>query len=227
MKSDPLINRTNIPLPEPQVSRSNRRGQKFVLKTLPEHYHQVLFKYIQLAAGQILSDFDQSALTSCLKVKRLRRRQYFLQEGDACKYIGFLVKGATKMYSINVRGQESVVSLNMENDWVTDFESFFEGSQSSFHIEAVEEVELVLFDRSQLSQLLQKVPAFTQMFYQFQLKQMIMFQKRINSSLSMTAEERYSDLIRSKPEFAIRFSQNILACYLGIKPETLSRIRRQ
>lgn len=228
MNTDSLINSVNTqPYSEFNKNRENRQAQKIVLRSIPEHYYQALFKYIQLAAGQILTEIDRGALTGCLKFKKLRRRQYFLQEGDACKYIAFLVKGATKMYSINVRGQESVIALNMENDWVTDFESFFEGSQSNFHIEAVEEVELVLFDRAQLFVLIEKVPAFTQMFNQFQLKQMIMFQKRINSSLSMTAEERYLDLISTKPEFAIRFSQNILACYLGIKPETLSRIRKQ
>ncbi|MET3980307.1 CRP-like cAMP-binding protein [Mucilaginibacter sp. UYP25] len=198
-----------------------------VLKPLIDHNNWMFFKYIQAVTGQALNDDEERIISNNLKIKKLRKRQFFLQAGDACRYLGFIVKGATKMYSINERGQESIITFCMENDIITDMESFLDGKESCYHIEALEDLEMVVFERNQLFQLLVSVPALNLMFCQFQMRQLIDSQKRINASLSMNAEERYMDLLSSRPDYSQRFSQNMLACYLGLKPETLCRIRKR
>ncbi|QEM14474.1 Crp/Fnr family transcriptional regulator [Mucilaginibacter rubeus] len=188
--------------------------------------HWDLFKYISAVSGMPLNDHHKSLITETVKLKKLRKRQYFLQEGDVCKYIGFIIKGATRMFSVNERGQESIVAFGLENSWIVDQESFKNTDCSAYHIEAMEDTEMLIMNLTQLEYLTGTVPPFAAMYSQFQLQQLIYNQKRINAALSMTAEERYYDLLKNKPQYSQRFSQNMIACYLGVKPETLSRIRK-
>lgn len=197
------------------------------VRTLANVNHFALFKHIATVTGFTLSEQEKALIAENVKLKKLRKRQYFLQEGDICKYIGFVVRGSTRMFSINERGQESIISFGIENCWVADHESFRNGGFSTFHIEALEDAELLIMNCSQLDMLMKSVPSLGMLFRNYQVEQMIDCQKRINAALSMTAEERYIDLINSKPHYAQRFSQNMLACYLGVKPETLSRIRNR
>jgi CRP-like cAMP-binding protein len=196
------------------------------VRTMAGPAHWDLFKYISASSGMTLSDQHKYLITETVKLKRLRKRQYFLQEGDVCKYLGFIIKGATRMFSVNERGQESIVAFGLENSWVTDQESFKNVDYSCYHIEALEDTEMLIINPSQLEYLANAIPAFAAMYSKFQLQQLIYNQKRINASLSMTAEERYYELLKSKPQYTQRFSQNMIACYLGVKPETLSRIRK-
>jgi CRP-like cAMP-binding protein len=197
------------------------------VKTLSGPAHWTFFKYITSVTGITLSDQDKAMITDNIRIKKLRRRQYFLQEGDVCKYMGFIIKGSVRMFSVNERGQESIISFALENSWVTDHDSFNNSASSAFHIEAMEDTELLIISCAQLQRMIDHLPALATMLRQYQVQQLIAAQKRINTALSMTGEERYYDLLKCKPEYAQRFSQNMLACYLGLKPETLSRIRKR
>jgi CRP-like cAMP-binding protein len=198
-----------------------------IVKPLSGPSHWTLFNYITSLTGIPLSELDKAVITENVKVKKLRKRQYFLQEGDVCKYMGFIVKGSVRMYSVNERGQETILSFGLENSWVTDQESFNRADYSVFHIEAMEDTEMLIVSGVQMQRMIAQVPVLAVMIREYQVQQLIAAQKRINVALSMTAEERYYDLLKYKPEYAQRFSQNMLACYLGLKPETLSRIRKR
>lgn len=233
IKSNPMFATTvtniaaqYLPFEAPGASAA-QPGQQVFLKPLTEHHERGFFQYIEMVSGQPLNATQRDLLAERLKVKRLRKRQYLLQQGDACKYLGFVKKGAVKMYGVNERGQESIIAFRIENELIADLESFFGGCESNCQIEALEDVELLLLDKQQMLFLLQEIPAFSCMFRHFQMQQMIECQNRINASLSMNAEERYLDLLSSRPGYAQRFSQNMLASYLGVKPETLSRIRNR
>jgi CRP-like cAMP-binding protein len=137
-----------------------------------------------------------------VKIKRLRKRQYFIQESDICRYIGFITKGAAKTYSKNEREQESILSFSMENDWLTDMENFLFVKELSFHIEVLEDLEMIILDRDQLFSLMAAIAAMDELICRFQIKQLIEPQKSINASLSITAEERYANLLTIKPAYA-------------------------
>jgi len=203
----------------------NKAIESILLK-LSCPYHWDLFTYITAMSGLTLSEAQKSLIVGSVKLRKLRKRQYFLQEGDICKYIGFITKGSTRMFSVNERGQESIVAFGLEHSWIADFSSFNGSNCSKYNIEATENTEMVVMNLDQLTGLIEEIPAFAIMFNQYQLQQMIYSQKRINAALSMTAEERYYDLLTNSPQYSQRFSQNMLACYLGVKPETLSRIRK-
>ena len=114
----------------------------------------------------------------------------------------------------------------MENWWLADFESFYLLTPSRFNIEALEDMEVLQSTNVQIEEFLKHIPAFSAMQNVISQNNTIATQKRMQTAMSYTAEERYEDLISNYPQFLQRFPQNMIASYLGISPETLSRIKK-
>jgi len=185
-----------------------------------------LFDYIQEISGKLLSEDDMRLLMTHFKPKKLRKRQYFLQEGDVCKYIGFVVKGSARTFTVDEKGHEHILKLSLENWWLADFESFYLLTPSRFNIEALEDLEVLQSTNAQIEEFLKDIPAFSAMASLINQNYTIANQKRMQAAMSYTAEERYEDLISNYPDFLKRFPQNMIASYLGLSRETLSRIRK-
>jgi len=174
----------------------------------------------------LLSENDKSLLMAHFKPKKLRKRQYFLQEGDVCRYIGFVTKGSARTFTVDEKGHEHILKLSLENWWLADFESFYKLTPSRFNIEALEDLEVLQSTNAEIEEFLKQIPAFLEMSSIIGQNYTIANQKRIQAAMSYTAEERYEDLIRNYPHFLKRFPQNMIASYLGLSRETLSRIRK-
>ena len=187
---------------------------------------KVFFDYIQKLSGEILSEDDKRVFIAHLKPRKLLKRQYFLQAGDVCKYTGFIVKGSAKTFTVNEKGQKYILKLSVENWWLADFESFYHLTPSRYNIEALEDLEVLQVTNAQVEEFFTPIPAFTAMQEVIKQNYAIANQKRVQAAISYTAEERYEDLINNYPHFIRRFPQNMIASYLGISPETLSRIRK-
>jgi len=187
---------------------------------------EAFFDYIQKISGKLLSEEDKHLLTVHFKPRKLRKRQYFLQEGDVCKYIGFIVKGSARTFTIDEKGHEHILKLSVENWWLTDFESFYLLTPSRFNIEALEELEILQSTNADIEEFLKHIPAFLAMSNVISQNNTIAAQKRIQA-ISYSAEERYEELIQNYPHFLQRFPQNMIASYLGLSSETLSRIRKK
>ena len=187
--------------------------------------YESLFRYIEDRSGLKLTDDEKALIESKFRPKTLRRRQYFLQEGEVSKNIAFVVKGSARMFSIDDKGHEHIVRFALENWWLADHESVNMLTPSRYHIEVLEETELLVISAANASELREQIKAFDLTVKAMDRQLAIATQKRIHSSLTMTAEERYDDLATNYPQFLQRFPQNMIASYLGISPETLSRIR--
>ena len=187
---------------------------------------EALFDYIQETSGKLLSEDDKHLLMAHFKPKKLRKRQYFLQEGDVCKYIGFVIKGSARTFTVDEKGHENILKLSLENWWLADFESFYLLTPSRFNIEALEDLEVLQSTNAQIEEFLKHIPAFSAMANVINQNYTIANQKRMQAAITYTAEERYEDLISNYPQFLKRFPQNMIASYLGLSPETLSRIRK-
>jgi CRP-like cAMP-binding protein len=159
--------------------------------------------------------------------KKLRKKQYLLQEGDVCKYTSFVEKGMLRTFTVDEKGNEPILQFSMEGWWIADIYSFLTDEPSPYNIEALEECELLLITRPSWDILLEKVPAFERYFRILIQNNLIATQRRLMSSLSETAEEKYTKLINNFPGCIQRVPQHMIASYLGITPETLSRIRSQ
>ena len=186
-----------------------------------------LRNYINNYTDSTISDEDFALVEQAFKFKKIRKRQYFLQEGDVCKYSAFITKGAMKQYTVDEDGHERIIRLGIENWWMNDFESFVMLTPSQYNIDAVEDSELLIITNEQMQSLRTQVPLLEVMTRMMDQKRAIAYERRIRVSISYTAEERYLDLQKTYPAFLQRFPQSMIASYLGISPETLSRIRKQ
>ena len=188
---------------------------------------EALFRYINDYTSTPLSESEFGSIKAALTPKKIKKKYFFLQEGDVCKYFAFIVKGAMRQYFIDEKGVEHTVHLGIENWWAGDRESWVMHAPSNYYIEAWEDCELLLITRYDTLKLMKQFPAFGEMVRKMDDRNNIASQKRIASHLSLTAEKRYIDFTHSHPNFLERFPQHVIASYLGITKDTLSRVRAQ
>ena len=186
-----------------------------------EQLFQKLDEKVQLTAEE-----KELAKTFFLP-KKLRKRQYLLQEGDVSKYVAFVEKGMLRSYKIDEKGTEHILQFAFEGWWISDQFSFLTGEPSQYNIDALEDSELLLLSKPAEEQLMDRLPKMERYFRILLQNHVIATQRRLVSSLSHTAEEKYNELIQSCPTIPQRVPQHMMASFLGITPETLSRIRRQ
>lgn len=159
--------------------------------------------------------------------KKLRKRRFLLQDGDPCKYTTFVEKGLLRSYTIDEKGSEHILQFAMQGWWSADLYSFLTGEPSEYNIEALEESELLLITKPSWDILLENVPAFERYFRILIQNNLIATQRRLMGTFSTTAEERYQKLLEDFPDISQRVPQHMIASYIGITRETLSRIRNQ
>lgn len=189
--------------------------------------HEVFFDYLKKYTSETISEHERALIKKALIPSKLRKRQYLLQEGDHCKNFAFIVKGAMRQYMVDEKGIEHVVRLGVEGWWMGDRESWVMHAPSLYNIDAWENSEMLLINRTNTLELIKKVPAFSEMIRLLDERNNIANQRRLTSSISGAAEKRYTDFIACYPELLGRFPQHIIASYLGISKDTLSRVKRQ
>jgi CRP-like cAMP-binding protein len=189
--------------------------------------YDVFRKYIDSYITSPISDEEFELVQQAWVPKKLRKKQYLVQEGDVCKYMAFICKGALRFYSVDDKGVEHIIRFGIENWWITDRESFLTGQPSVYNVDAVEDSEMLVVIKPALDELNRRSASFAELSRILEQRTFIAAQKRIHASISQSAEERYNDLQKINPSFIQRFPQNMIASYLGISPETLSRIRKQ
>jgi len=189
--------------------------------------YDAYFSYMGKFSPKPLTDEEKALITESFTPIRLRKRQYLLQAGDICKKFVFIVKGAMRMYSVDEKGFEHVVRLGIENWWIGDRESFVNHTPSRYHIDAFEHCELLAITFDNANELQTRVPAFSKMLSKLDERNQMANNRRLTSAISSTAEKRYTDFLECNPKFTDRFPQHIIASYLGINKDTLSRVKRQ
>ncbi len=174
-----------------------------------------------------ITEAEQDFCKTLFLPKKLRKKQYLLQEGDVCKYIVFVEKGLLRSYTIDNKGNEHILQFAMEGWWSADLYSFLTNEISSYHIEALEDCELLMITKTSWDLLLERVPVLERYFRVLLQNNLIATQRRLMGELSETAEEKYLKLVSAYPDIMQRVPQHMIASYLGITRETLSRIRSQ
>ena len=175
----------------------------------------------------LITDDEFNFAKTLFLPKKLRKKQYLLQEGDVCKYTAFVEKGMLRTFTVDEKGNEPILQFSMEGWWVADLYSFFTGEPSPYNIEALEDCEILLITQPSWEILLKKIPALERYFRILIQNNLIATQRRLIGAMSETAEEKYTKLINNFPGCIQRVPQHMIASYLGITRETLSRIRSQ
>ena len=186
---------------------------------------EVLFEHISKKIT--LTEEEEDKLKPFFIPKKYRKRQYMLQQGDICKYIAFVEKGMLRSYQVDDKGNEHVIQFAPEGWWIADNYSFLTGSPSNYDIDVLEDAEVLLITQASMEEMLQTIPAMERYMRILMQNSLISMQSRIACTLSSSAEERYQGVLKALPNIAQRVPQHMLASFLGITPETLSRVRKQ
>jgi CRP-like cAMP-binding protein len=184
-----------------------------------------LIQHINVKIDNKLTESHIDLLSEVFRFKKLRKHQYLIQSGDICKTVAFVVKGALKKYTIDNTGKENILELYVENWWAGDKESFLIGTPTPYYIDAYEDTELLVLSKETFTNNINKLPFLSQLNNVLTEKNSFQLVKRLHSSQTLTAEQRLEQLQNTNPDFLQRFPQHIIASYLGMTKETLSRIR--
>ncbi len=181
--------------------------------------------YNYLSDSLSKSEIDQ--LSKFLVEKRIGKGEILLQAGSVCNHSFFVEEGLLRSFSIDKQGKEHVIQFAPENWIISDRSSLLFQEPSEFFIDAVENTTLIMFDEEfvvKASELSAKYRSFNQKALNNHIRHQ---QRRINRLLSATAEERYLNFIQLYPNITLRVPQWMIASYLGITPESLSRVRKE
>ncbi|MBT33291.1 MAG: cyclic nucleotide-binding protein [Thalassobius sp.] len=173
-----------------------------------------------------ITDEDAQKFLSLTKEKTVKRNEFFIREGDTAKYIAFVLSGILYTYYVNEKGEKHIVQIALETHWVSDLASFLSGAPADFNVQAIEEAKLLILSKADFEKACQNIKGFERYFRILVQKAYVHAQKRISKIYGNSAEERYLELLESAPDIMQRVPQHYIASYLGIKPQSLSRIRK-
>jgi len=169
---------------------------------------------------------DELAFVETMFVPATLHAHALLQRaGDVAKHSAFVVKGCLRKYVIDAQGKEHIVQFAPETWWAADAASLTSGAPSQYFIDAIEDSDVLLLDPRSHETLIDKIPGYAASFRKGLQRHAAARDERIVSSLSASAEERYTQFLSTYPSIATRVPQRMLASYLGVSPETISRIR--
>ncbi|HEV7330181.1 MAG TPA: Crp/Fnr family transcriptional regulator [Flavisolibacter sp.] len=185
---------------------------------------ELLFKNI-LSKGVDLSDAEKKLIGSKVEFKKYKKRQFILQQGSVASYDVFIIKGLARTYIFNEKGQENIISFNPEDWWTGDLYSSHFKLPSAFNIDCLEDTDVLQIKTVEVESICAAIPKMNQYYRILYRNSLISFYARVQSAISKTASERYLDFIKRYPNIEQRVSNQQIAAYLGITPQSLSRIR--
>jgi len=174
-----------------------------------------------------LTQEEWELIQQYLTLKKLRKKQYLLQEGEECKSVAFVEKGSLRIYNVSENGTEHIFLFAVEGQFMTDLSSFFEQVPSVYNIDAIEDSELVVITRTASDELRKLSPKYQEFVFLETSEAYMQLAKRMTSVISLTLEQRYQELITNYPNIVQRVPQHMIASYMGLTPETLSRVRKR
>ena len=171
------------------------------------------------------SDEEYNIIMSYFKTVKFRKRQFAIQENQTVDQMYFVVKGLLKSSFIDDLGKEHILQFASENWWISDFAAFYKQEKSTVAVECVEDSELMGISFADMDKLF---IAFPKMEHFFRLKSnfgYVALQKRILSFMMDSAKSRYDNFCTQYPHLIQRLPKQLIANYLGLSRETLSRLQ--
>ncbi|MGS2741065.1 Crp/Fnr family transcriptional regulator [Sinomicrobium sp. M5D2P17] len=160
--------------------------------------------------------------------KTLEKGDYLLRNGEICRADNFIVQGALKAFYINSEnGKEEILYFGIDEWWATDIKSFQQQVPSIYNIQAIEKTELLQIGYDSFQKMLEQIPKLERFFRIILENYLGSLQKRIILNNAWDAEQRYFDFMENYPKIADKVPQYLIASYLGISAEFLSRIRKK
>jgi len=178
-------------------------------------------KHVALTAAE-----EEKLVQVCL-VKQVKKKQFFLQEGEVQRYLVFVVDGCLRSYSVDENGFEHILQFAPPGWWISDMRSMLEQAPASLNIDAVDDSEIILISIPDLERLYKEIASFDRFFRVLSERSIATHQHRLIDSLSLTAKERYTSFCRQYPSLITCLPQKYVASYIGITPEFLSKMLKE
>ncbi|MBI3004590.1 MAG: Crp/Fnr family transcriptional regulator [Ignavibacteriales bacterium] len=159
--------------------------------------------------------------------RKVKKRQFLLQEGDVCRSLAFVNSGCLREYTVDHKGEEHIIQFAIKDWWISDLNSYLSGAASTHNIDAMQDSEVLLLEKEARDGMFASVPKMERFFRLLLEANHVAIHRRINESLSVSAEERYLRFLKTYPALAEQIPQSQIASYLGITPQSLSRIRKE
>ncbi len=182
---------------------------------------QYIGKYVNLTLE------EQKLVVQTFRKKRYLKGQFIVQSGDICRYESYILSGSVKAFFVDPEGNEHVVMLGIEDWWVGDLASFSQTSPADLDIQCLEDTQVAQITEPNLENLFSQIPKMERFFRIIILRHLIFTQKRLIENLSLPAKERYLKFSKRYSSLEQRFPQYLIASYLGMSKEFLSKIRNE
>ena len=173
-----------------------------------------------------ITDAEMELVSKYFRAKSIKKKKDLNRKGEVCKDFAFVCKGFLRSYSIDEKGIEHISRIALENYWIGDLYSFFTGEPSEYAIEAIEDSELLTISFHDLDRIYLEVPIMERFFRKLFVNAYVSTLHRLNSTVSESVEVRYKNLLKNHPNLFQRMPLNYIASYLGMTPESVSRIRK-
>ena len=183
--------------------------------------HKNISQHVELKE----KEFQQFAAP--FRLKKFKRKDVLLCEGERCNFEGFVLNGCFKIYFLNENGQEQILYFAVESWWITDLDSLVNDVPSMLNIEALEDSEVLLISKEDKEKLYETLPHVEKVFRIMIQRSSVALQRRILSLMNKTADKRYLEFLEKYPGLEQRITQQQVASYLGISHEFLSKIRKR
>jgi len=174
-----------------------------------------------------LNEDEKSAFSDIIEERRVKRKSFIVQPGFICHHQSHIVEGAMRSYYIDSNGNEHVIAIAIDDWWISDFYSYTTQTPASLYVEAMEDTLIQQIAYENVEQLCYEHPRFERFFRIVAQKAFAYSQRRALSNIGKTAEERYTEYAKMYPKIIQRVPQYVLASYLGMSPEFLSKIRKK
>lgn len=187
--------------------------------------HTLLFEHLNRTVT--LLETEAEKMLQLAKVVKLKKKEHLFMEGQVAKYVGFVNNGCLRYYRLDEKGEEHIIYFAIEEWWIGDLSSFYSDQPSTFNLQALEPCEMFLYTREAFETVRFEIPAFDQYAKIRHAKATDARLETMMSQRADSAETRYIKLLEGFPDIFQRVPQHYIASYLGIKPQSLSRIRKQ
>lgn len=188
---------------------------------------KLLRSNIERTIGGKISDNCFSAIERVMVPKTYERKTLFIEEGTQSNYVHFILKGACYAYDVDDTGDKHVFQFSIEDYWIGDLYSFFSGRKGIYNAETIEKTDFLVISKKNFETLCLETPIYERFFRILIQNAFVALQYRHIKTQTDDADKRYISFRDNYPQFVQRIPQYLIASYLGIKPQSLSRIRKE
>lgn len=171
------------------------------------------------------SDEEYLLFQSYLKHKEYAKKEFILEEGNLCKSRYYITEGLVRLYFFNKKENEQILHFGLKNWWITDYDSLIHQEPSRYYIQALEHTSVLQLSNESFEEICLKMPKVERLFRIIMERTYIAAQRRYEFITNMSGEEYYKTFVKQNPQFANRVPQYMIASYLGMTPEFVSKVR--